>query len=421
MLLTNCKIVGFEGITEGDILIEGEKIVKIGKNLKADESINVRGRPVMPGIVDVHVHMRDFKERKKEDFYSGSRAALASGVTTYIDMPNTKPPVIDAKTFRMRVSEAERKSVADFGINFGITQDNLSELDKIKPAACKAYMDGALGALDDAAIENTITKCRMPVFHAEDAGTIDRNAEYIKDGDFLAHGQIREPRAEELAVKKLAGMASKHQKRVHICHISSKKALPHLNNFTSSEATPHHLLLSETDLKEKKGIAKTNPPLRSHLDLSSLWEALRAGRINIIASDHAPHLESEKEAGPFDAPPGVPNLDVTSKLFLSLVNKGTLTLPPLVRLMCTGPARIFGIEQKGEIAPGFDADLLILDMEKKGKIDPGEFYSKAKYSPFEGWKTQGAVEKVILRGKAAFEDGDFNVKKGHGKMIGGKK
>jgi dihydroorotase len=261
----------------------------------------------------------------------------------------------------------------------------------------------------------------MPVFHAEDAETIERNSGYIKDGNFLAHGQIREPRAEELAVKKLAAMAAKHQKRVHICHISSKKALPFLNNFTSTEATPHHLLLTETDLKEKKGIAKTNPPLRSHLDVSLLWEALRAGRIQIIASDHAPHIESEKEAGPFKAPSGIPNLDVTSKLFLSLVNKGTLTLPALVRLMCTGPARIFGIEQKGEIAPGFDADLLILDMEKKGKIDPGEFYSKAKYSPFEGWKTKGEVDTVILRGEVAYQDRDFNVKKGHGKMIGGKK
>jgi dihydroorotase len=421
MLLTNCKIVTFEGITEGDILVEGEKIAKIGKNLQADESINVRGRPVIPGIVDVHVHMRDFKESKKEDFYSGSRAALAGGTTTYIDMPNSNPPVIDAKTFKMRVSEANRKSVADFGINFGITKDSLSEIDKIEPAACKAYMDGALGALDDTAIENTIKKCRIPVFHAEDAETIERNSGYIKDGNFLAHGQIREPRAEELAVKKLAGMATKHQKRVHICHISSKKALPFLNNFTSTEATPHHLLLTETDLKEKKGIAKTNPPLRSHLDLSLLWEALRAGRIQIIASDHAPHLESEKEGGVLVAPSGIPNLDVTSKLFLSLVNKGTLTLPALVRLMCTGPARIFGIEQKGEIAVGKDADLLILDMEKKGKIDPGEFYSKAKYSPFEGWKTKGEVDTVILRGEVAYQDRDFNVKKGHGKMIGGKK
>lgn len=375
----------------------------------------------MPGIVDVHVHMRDFKESSKEDFYSGSRAALANGITTYVDMPNSNPPVIDSKTFKLRAQEANRKSLADFGINFGVTSDNSKEIGEISPTACKVYMDGALGQIDDATIENTIKTCKIAAFHAEDANTIKRNRGYIKDGDFLAHCQIREPRAEEIAVKKVANIAQKLEKRVHICHISCRKALPHLNNFTTSEVTPHHLLLTDTDLKEKKGIAKTNPPLRSHLDLRSLWGALRNGRINIIASDHAPHSEQEKEAGALEAPPGIPNLDVMSRLFLSLVNKGTLTPPDMVRLMCTNPARIFGIEQKGEIAVGKDADILILDMDEKGKIDPSEFYSKAKYSPFEGWKTKGSVDTVILRGEVAYVDGDFNIKKGFGKMIGGRK
>jgi dihydroorotase len=421
MLLSNCKIVSAGGITKGDILIEGEKIVEIGRNLKGDERIDVGGRPVMPGIVDVHVHMRDFNQKKKEDFYSGSRAALASGVTTYVDMPNSKPAVTDAKTFKRRVEEASRKSVADFGINFGITKDYKKELSKISPTACKVYMDASLGEIDDGTLESAIIDCKTIAIHAEDAGTIERNKKYITGGDFLAHGQIREPRAEELAIKKAREMAQKHKKRIHICHISSKKGLAKLNEFTTSEATPHHLLLTDTDLKEKKGVAKTNPPLRSHVDLTNLWDGLRTGRINMIASDHAPHTQSEKEAGALIAPSGIPNLDVMSKLFLSLVNKGTISLPNMVSLMCTNPARIFGIEQKGAIAPGFDADILILDMDETGKIDPGEFYSKAKYSPFEGWKTKGVVKTVILRGEVAYEDRDFNVKKGHGKMIGGKK
>lgn len=420
MLLSNCRIVGSGGITKGDILIEGEKIVKLGNNLKSDETIDVKGRLVMPGIVDVHVHMRDFKESKKEDFYSGSRAAIANGITTYVDMPNSNPPVIDSKTFKMRVEEASRKSLADFGINFGITPDNLGELGKISPTACKIYMDGALGEIDDAMLENTIRNCDVPAIHAEDANTIKRNKSYIKDGDFLAHGQIREPRAEEIAVKKVANIAQKLEKMVHICHITCSKGLAQLNNFTTSEVTPHHLLLTDTDLKEKKGIAKTNPPLRSHLDLRLLWDALRAGRIQVIASDHAPHIEQEKEKGALEAPSGIPNLDVMSKLFLTLVNKGTIPLPALATLMCTNPAKIFNIEQKGEIAVGKDADILILDMEEKGKIDPSEFYSKAKYSPFEGWKTKGSVDTVILRGEVAYEDNDFNIKKGFGKMIGGK-
>jgi len=421
MLLKNCRIVGPEQIIPGDILIEGEKIVEVGKGLKGDDTINVKGRPVIPGIVDVHVHMRDFKDSKKEDFYSGSRAALAGGVTTFIDMPNSNPPVIDAKTFKMRVKEAERKSVADFGINLGITPGNLPELDEIAPTACKVYMDGTLGEIDDETLKEAAENCTVAAFHAEDARTIERNRGYINGSDFLLHGQVREPRAEEIAVKKVADMARRLEKMVHICHISCRKSLGHLNDFTTTEVTPHHLLLTETDLKEKKGIAKTNPPLRSHLDLRSLWEALKANRIDIIASDHAPHKESEKEGGVFEAPPGIPNLDVMSRLFFTLVNKGTISLSDVVRLMSKNPARIFNLKDKGEIAAGKDADILILDMDEKDKIDPDEFYSKAKYSPFEGWKTVGKADTVILRGEVAYEDGQFNIKRGYGKMIGGKK
>lgn len=420
VLLKNCKIIGPEDIIPGDILIEGEKIVEIGKDLRGDDSIDVKGRPVIPGIVDAHVHMRDFKDSKKEDFYSGSRAALAGGVTTFIDMPNSNPPVVDAKTFKMRVKEAERKSVADFGINFGITPDNLPELNEISPTACKVYMDGTLGEIDDETLKKAAENCNIAAFHAEDAETIERNMKYIDGTDFLLHGQVREPRAEKIAVKKVADMAQRLKKSMHICHISCRKSLGHLNDFTTSEVTPHHLLLTETDLMEKKGVAKTNPPLRSHRDLRSLWDTLKANRIDIIASDHAPHRESEKEEDVFEAPPGIPNLDVMSRLLLTLVNKRTISLFDVVRLMSKNPARIFKLEDKGEIAAGKDADILILDMDEKGRIDVDEFYSKAKYSPFEGWKTVGKVDTVLLRGEVAYEDGQFNIKRGHGKMVGGK-
>lgn len=419
MLLKNCKIISEKEFISADILIEGERIVEIGKGLKGEDKIDVKGRPVIPGMVDAHVHMRDFKERKIEDFYSGSRAALAGGVTTFIDMPNSNPPVIDAKTFKMRVREADRKSVCDFGINFGITPDNLPELEKITPTACKVYLDGSLGKIDDEVLKKVVESTTHAAFHAEDGDTIERNKKYLDGSDFLLHGQLREPRAEEISVKKLAGLAKTLKKRVHICHISHRKSIGHLNNFTTSEVTPHHLLLTETDLREKRGVAKTNPPLRSHLDLRALWKALKASRIDIIASDHAPHSESEKEGGVFEAPSGIPNLDVMSRLLFTLVNKGTISLLDVVRLTCTNPAKIFGMEHKGTIEVGKDADILILEMDEKDKIDVDEFYSKAKYSPFEGWRTVGKVGTVILRGEVVFEDGQFNKRKGYGKMIGG--
>jgi dihydroorotase len=419
VLLKDCKIIRSGEILTADILIEGEKIAKIGKDLRGEEVVNMRGRPVIPGIVDVHVHMRDFGEGYKEDFFSGSRAALAGGVTTFVDMPNSSPPVVDAGTFEKRIKEAERKSLVDFGLNLGITSENLEEIKKVDPVACKIYMDGTLGEIEEEVLRDAIEKCPRVAVHAEDAGIIKRNLEYFKGkGGFLVHGHIREPKAEEEAVKKVSQIAAMLEKPIHLCHISYRKSLNHLNRFTTCEATPHHLLLTETELKELEGVAKTNPPLRSPRDVKALWGALKNGRIDVIASDHAPHAEDEKEEEVAVAPSGVPNLDVMLRLFLTLVNKGTLTLFDVVRLMCENPAKIFGID-KGEIKEGRDADLLVLNLREKGKIEADEFYSKAKYSPFEGWRTKGDVERVFLRGRLAFEDGEFMVKKGYGKWIGG--
>jgi dihydroorotase len=397
MLLKNCKIASSKGVVLGDIKIEDEKITEIGKNLKGEETINVKGKVVMPGIVDVHVHMRDFKEKYKEDFLSGSMAALAGGITSIVDMPNSSPPVIDEYTFNERVKEGEKKSMVDFGINFGITSYNA---DSEKPAciACKIYMNGILGEISDENLEIALEKCKKIAVHAEDAKLNKR------------------PEAEEKAVAKICQLAMKIEKHVHICHVSYRRSLLYLNKFTTCEVTPHHLLLTQEELKEMGGIANTNPPLRSRADNVALWKALKAGKIGVIASDHAPHSVDEKEDPAF---PGIPNLDIMLRLFLTLVNKRKITLMEMIKAMCENPAKIFGFE-KGEIAPGKDADLLILNMKEEGIIDPYEFYSKAKYSPFEGWKTQGNVEKVFLRGKLAYDE-DFMVKKGYGKWIGGMK
>ncbi len=422
MLLKNCKIISREGMTAADILIEGEKIKKIGKDikrngLKGEDVINVKNLPVIPGLIDAHVHMRDFKESFKEDFFTGTKAAIAGGFTTIIDMPNTNPPVTDKKTFDDRIATAERKAVVDFCLNFGIKDGNLEMISKVNPASFKIYMDGSLGRVGDDTLEHAVRSGRVAV-HPEDAGIIERNLKYLNDReDFLFHGNIREPKAEEVAVKKASMLAKKYKKSVHLCHISYRKSLNYLNEYTTSEVTPHHLLLTESDLKEKEGFAKTNPPIRSPLDLRALWTALKAGRIDIIASDHAPHTVSEKEEDMPECPSGIPNLDVTLKLMLTLVNRRTLSLTDIVRLMAKNPARIFKIKGKGEIREGMDADIVILDMKEKGKIEADEFYSKAKYSPFEGWKTTGGVRQVILRGTLAFDDGEIIINKGSGRYM----
>lgn len=391
MLLKNCRIFNSREVIRGDILIEGGKIRKIGKNVRGDDVLDARGGVVIPGVVDMHVHMRDFEQRAKEDFLSGSSAALAGGVTTFIDMPNTKPPVTDARTFDRRIKLASRKSLADFGINFGITEENFEEASKVHPAMYKIYMDGTLGEVSDSTLTSAIQGFDSIAIHAELAGG-----------------------SEEAAVKKVAKLAARLKRRVHICHISSEESLGYINDYTTCEATPHHLLLTERDAEKLKGIAKTSPPLRTRRDRDALWRAIKSGRVNVISSDHAPHRLSEKMCD--DAPPGVPGIEIMLRLLLTQVDRGILTMHTLVRLLCEAPSDILGIE-KGYIQPGRDADILLVDLAKERKVKPDEFYSKAKYSPFEGAKTTGDVDKVILRGEITFENGEVTVKRGYGRRV----
>lgn len=420
MILKNCKLVSSKKIESCDILIEDGRIKEISRTLKrrGEEAINVRNRYVIPGIVDAHVHMRDFKESYKEDFYSGSRAALAGGVTTFIDMPNTKPPVTNSKIFRKRIKTAEKKSLADFGINFGITSGNLKEAEKIAPAAYKLYLDGTLDEINDDVLIRAFKKLGNLCIHAEDYKEIKKNQRNLKDKEnILVHSMLRNPGVEEAAVKKVCALAKTNKSKAHICHISSRGSLPYLNGYITCEVTPHHLLLTDRALAEKKGIAKTNPPLRSSRDIIELWKALKQGRIDMIASDHAPHALDEKEANAGEIPSGIPNIEISLKLLLTQVRKRIITLNKVVEVMSERPAEIFNIKGKGEVKAGKDADLVILDIKKESVIDPSEFYSKAKYSPFDGWKTTGDVSTVILRGEIAFEDGEFWVKKGFGECV----
>jgi dihydroorotase len=402
MLLKNCRIVSSGGVRIGDILIEGGRIARIGASIRG-EGINVKGAFVIPGLIDMHVHMRDFEESHKEDFLTGSRAAVAGGVTSFVDMPNSKPPVVDSAVLNKRL-ETARKSIADYGIAFGVTGDNVEKAANSKAITCKVYMDGALGEIDNQTLERALLECRRVAVHAEDAA--------------LFQGEKRPAEAEESAVMRVCAMAAKLGKSVHICHVSSGKSLKFLNSYTTCEVTPHHLLLNEEDLKEHEGVAKVNPPLRTLKDNKALLLGLKTGRISAIASDHAPHSAREKYRSFDEAPAGIPNLDSMLKLLLTLVNEKVITLPELVLWCCENPARLLGLRDKGIIAPGKDADLVVLDMDKKGRVEADEFYSKAKYSPFEGRKVKGEIEKVILRGRIMYEEGEIIGKRGYGKPLG---
>ncbi len=420
MLVKNCKIVSSQGIREGDILIEGEKIAAVGRGLSSDgELIDARGKIVMPGVVDAHVHVRDFEEAEKESYISASMAALSGGVTTFLEMPNTLPKIDNLKTLKRRVNLGEKRSYVDFGIHLGYSNqiEQMKGVDDVP--SVKVYMDG-FG--DDVEAElNLAFHSSFPLtVHCEDPRIIKRNMRFTGDldeDDFLTYADVREKVAETTAVEIVTGLGLKHKKKVHLCHLTTPSSFRCLNKYSTCEVTPHHLLLTDSDLRRLKGFAKTNPPLRPRLDVHGLWKAVKGGLVDIIASDHAPHRIEEKRQGVFYAPPGIPNLDVVLRLMLDLVNKGGLKLEDLAKMMCENPAKIFRVKGKGFIRPGAAADLLILDMNRESTVDPEQFYSKAKFSPFAGRKTKGAVETVILRGKTAFSEGDFTVRPGYGRYL----
>jgi dihydroorotase len=404
MLLKDCRIVGSTGVYRGDILIEDGKIARIGSlpGRGQRDRVNIKGAFVIPGLVDMHVHMRDFNERYKEDFLSGSRAALAGGVTSFVDMPNSRPPVVDPQTF-LRRQEAARRSSADYGLAYGVTEDNVSAAADNPAILFKIYLDGSLGEITTATLEQAVSALPRTAVHAEDP-------ELIRDDH-------RPVEAEERAVRRIGQVAQRLRRNVHVCHVSSAAALNALNSYTTSEVTPHHLLLTQEDVRELGGVARVNPPLRTSRDARALLLGLKSGRINAIASDHAPHARREKDRDYGKALPGIPGLESMLRLLLTMVHEKKISLPELVLWCCENPSELLGLESKGRIAPGMDADIVVLDMNKKGRIEGDEFYSKAKETPFEGKKVRGDVDRVILRGQMVYEEGEVIGKMGYGKPL----
>ena len=430
LLIKNCKFAYKDRIEEGDILIEGERIKKIAKEIKrgSSEIINARGKFVIPGIIDAHVHVRDFEESYKEDFISCSKAALSSGVTTIIEMPNTKPSIDSYEIFKKRVSLAENKSLCDFATYFMLREDNLGEIARIEeirkksksiekpPVGYKAYIDHGLKY---GLISHAYNYLRRISFHAEDHRIIERNLKFLHAlnlDNFLSHARIREDLAELTAVSEICNILKEKNKEAYFCHLTLAKSIEEAKKAGAFvEVALHHLILHEKHLLKFKGIAKVNPPLRSELESMRLRKMVNENKADVIASDHAPHAIEEKRGNAIEASSGIANLDVFLKVLLTLINKDKLDLIRTINMITKNPAEIFGIKNKGEIKEGNYADLVIVDMKRQGVIKAEEFYSKAKHSPFDRFKYKGEAETAILRGKIAYSDGEFFVKPGYGR------
>ncbi len=442
VLVRGGRIVTSSGLIEASIAIDGGVIVSIAKEShapEADRVIDAEGLLVLPGMVDMHVHFRDPGHPEREDFESGSRAAAAGGVTTVGEMPNTVPPIVTAEAFREKVRIGSSKSVVDFALIAGAGEVSAEELKAMAgegAAAYKTFMTSRfreLYASDGQMLENfqVIAQLDIPcLIHAEDGDIVERwRMKAREEGrrDPIAHAEYRPAIAEVEAAWRVIQLASSAGVHLHICHISASGVIDALKWAksrglrVSGETCPHYLFLTAEDLKRLGPYAKTDPPLRGREDQMRLWEALRGGLIDVVASDHAPYTEEEKERGwsdIFDAPSGGIGVETTLPLMLDAVNRSLISLQRLVEVFAENPARLLGLyPRKGVIAVGADGDLVLVDPKREFEIRGDQLHSRQRRTPFEGYRGRGKPVKTLLRGEVIMEEGEVLAKRGYGTFL----
>ncbi|MGC9515235.1 dihydroorotase [Methanocrinis sp.] len=407
-------------LQNADLWIRDGKIASLGGAHRAEETIDGRGKIVLPGAIDVHVHFRDPGYTFKEDWETGSTSAVAGGVTTVVDQPNTDPPTVDARSYRMKLDIAERRSVVDFGLNGG--PGDVKRLAALGAAAIGEIFtydhddDGLQKILNETAKAGL-----LPTIHAEDREVIQENTEPLRDRrEPELYSLARPNRAESRAIEKVLEMAE----RAHICHLSTSEGLDLIRaakskgRRVSCEVAPHHLIFTKRDWRRQGTFLKMNPPLRDFRDKDALWDGLRKGDVDVIASDHAPHLPEEKKDEIWDAPPGVPGVETMLPLMLVAVRSNLLSLDRLVDALSRRPAEIFGLASKGAIAVGKDADLAIIDPRAASEIRADRLHSGAEWTPYEGRRALFPAITVI-RGEVVYSDGELFAKPGFGRNIPG--
>jgi dihydroorotase len=443
ILIKNTQIFYNNYLQPAEILIEDGKILKIAKQIdvhRLDATIDAKGALTLPAGIDVHVHFREPGMTEKEDWYTGSCSAAAGGITTVIEHPNTVPATINRKSFKEKLKLANRKSVIDFGINGGVScnLEKLSELWGLGVAAFgEIFMAESTGELNISekrlaeAMGMIADMGAVACIHAEDETMRLECESYLKnDMSSQSHSRARPNMCEAIAVEKAVSIARKNNTRTHFCHISAfesvgllrkEKYLSKESNSTAftCEVAPHHLFLSTRDWDRLGSFGRMNPPLRDSRSVKMLVNGLNDGTIDAVASDHAPHTESEKDTDIKSAPSGVPGVETLFPLMMMAVKKNLIPLGRMLEVTSRNPARIFGLgtHSKGTFAEGFDADLVIVDPSNVQIIKGDNLHSKAGWTPYEGMEAI-FPEYTLSRGEVVW-DGEVVASRGRGVFLPG--
>ena len=428
-LIKNINVVDSEEIKKLDILIKGQFINKIDFNISEFNGCKIidgKNKFLFPGLIDDQVHFREPGLTHKGTIYSESRAAVAGGVTSYFEMPNTNPQTTTIENLKNKFDIAANNSLANFSFMFGGTNSNLSEIKKIdfnQIPGIKLFLGSSTGDMlvdDYEVIEDIMKFSKVPVVvHSEDEGIIKNNLKkYLeKYGDNIPieyHPKIRSEEACLKSTLKIIDLAKKCNSRLHVFHLSTKsesklfEILPLENKNITSEVCIHHLSFNDLDYKEKGAFIKWNPAVKSELDQDALWEALNSDRIDIVATDHAPHTLEEKQNNYLNCPSGGPLVQHSLiVMFEHYLNK-KITLQKIVEKMCNNPANIFNVKKRGYIKEGYFADLVILDPNKKQTISSENILYKCGWSPFEGQTFNSTITHTFVNGHLAYNNGNLD-------------
>ena len=431
-LIKGGRIVNEGTCFEGSIVIDGEQIAEILKSgqhpeTPVDQTIDASGCYVLPGIIDTHVHFREPGMTEKADIESESRAAAAGGVTSYFEMPNTVPQTTTIDALDGKFQRAAKTSHVNYTFFFGATNDNVSLFDKLdihRIPGIKLFMGSSTGNMlvdRDEALNRIFASARLPIMaHCEDTAIINRNMEEAKkawgdDPQVSLHALIRSEEACLASTTKAVDLAKKHKARLHVAHVSTAEELelfPPVSlssnkvaaNITA-EATVGHLFFTMMDHERLGARIKVNPAIKSPVDQFMLRQALNDGRITTIATDHAPHLLSQKEGGCAKAASGMPMVQFSLPTMLELVDQKVLTIERLVQLMAHNPALLFEVRQRGFIRKDYQADLTIVRPKSPWTVTPEVIESKCGWSPMEGHTFQWRVEQTLCNGHLVYNKG----------------
>ena len=414
VLLPNGEfLVGDVEICEGKILRVAPSIAAVG-----DREIMAKGLTLLPGVIDPQVHFREPGLEHKEDLFTASCACAKGGVTSFLEMPNTRPLTTTQAALDDKLTRAAEKCLVNYGFFIGATAENLPDLLTANPTpGIKVFMGSMHGQLlvdGEATLEAIFAEGdRLIAVHAEDQARINqRRQEFAGISDVAVHSQIQDNQAALLATQLALKLSNKYQRRLHILHLSTGDEAELLRqekpSWVTAEVTPQHLLLNTSAYEKIGSLAQMNPPLREPRDNEILWQALLDGVIDFIATDHAPHTLAEKAQDYPNTPSGMPGVETSLPLMLTQAVEGRCTVAQVANWMSAAVAKAYKIPNKGKIAPGFDADLVLVDLDNYRLVVREEMVTKCGWSPFEGWSLTGWPVVTVVGGKVVFEKGKLD-------------